>query len=137
MVAYIDTSVLLRIILTEKNRYTELSSHETLYSSVLLRTEAYRTLYRIRLENGLNDEEASVVFSKLLKFLAMISLVPITPNILREAEQFFPTSVATLDAIHLTSALAVQRRFPEVNRFLTHDSQLGRAAQAMGLKVAG
>ena len=54
------------------------------------------------------------------------------------ASQSYPTVVGTLDAIHLTSALAVHgRRNRRIDEFLTHDGQLGTAARAVGFAVRG
>ena len=48
------------------------------------------------------------------------------------------TVVGTLDAIHLTSALAVHERGNRhIDEFLTHDGQLATAARAMGFAVRG
>lgn len=135
--AYLDTSVLLRVVLLEPDRVKDLSSYRTLYSSALLRTEAYRTLFRIRLENRFTEEETSTVFSTLISVLGAVSLIALTPAILNGAEQFFPTAIGTLDAIHLVSALGLQKKRPLVKAFFTHDIQLGRAAQSMGLRVRG
>lgn len=136
MNAYVDASVILRILFSERGRLRDIASYSLLYSSALLRTECYRTVYRLRLENRFNDEAASEIFSSLLKLFTTLSVIPVTPQLLKTAEQFFPVSVGTLDSIHLASALALPSKYP-IDAFLTHDKQLATAAIAMGLNVRG
>ena len=68
-----------------------------------------------------------------------VSLVPesvdtieLTPAIASVAATVGPTSLRTLDAIHLASALAVFA----VDAFVTYDARLAAAARAVGLTVA-
>jgi hypothetical protein len=63
--------------------------------------------------------------------------VPLTDSILIRAAQPFPTIVGSLDALHLTSALAVRASGVNDMTVLTHDKQLGRAAAAVELPVRG
>lgn len=46
------------------------------------------------------------------------------------------TSVGTLDALHLATALAVRAQVPSMV-LATHDRELGLAATAMGFNVLG
>jgi predicted nucleic acid-binding protein len=46
------------------------------------------------------------------------------------------TSLATLDAIHLATALAIRDELPGMI-FATHDDELGVAASSMGFDVQG
>ena len=48
----------------------------------------------------------------------------------------YPTTVGTLDAIHLATALAVQDG-TALDRFLTHDRRLALAAAGTGFAVEG
>jgi len=56
--------------------------------------------------------------------------------ILNRAAEAFPTIIATLDAIHLATALYI-RDAVGLDAFLTHDTQLATAAMAMGFHVQG
>ena len=48
----------------------------------------------------------------------------------------FPTTLGSLDAIHLASALLVRDEL-EGLAFATHDDELGTAARATGFEVYG
>jgi uncharacterized protein len=66
--------------------------------------------------------------------LRSIALVPIDRAILREAATIAPTSLRSLDALHLASALSLR---PDVDALVSYDARLSRAATAAGLVVAG
>ncbi len=51
MIAYIDTSALLRIVLREPGALEELRSYEALVSSELIAVESARTIDRLRLHD--------------------------------------------------------------------------------------
>lgn len=134
MEAYIDSSVLLAILFNEPNKLNNLERYKKLFSSQLLRTECIRTIYRLKLENKLNDKKTAEIFSDLLSLFKSITMVQLTPSVLFGAEQFFPVTVGTLDAIHLSTALLL-RREKGVQNFLTHDVQLSQAALSVGLLI--
>jgi predicted nucleic acid-binding protein len=48
----------------------------------------------------------------------------------------FPTSLGTLDALHLATALAIRDELPSM-AFATHDRSLANAATAVGYEVHG
>jgi hypothetical protein len=48
-----------------------------------------------------------------------------------------PTTLGTLDAIHLATALALATTLDEPLVVATHDAHLARAARASGLDVRG
>jgi predicted nucleic acid-binding protein len=65
-----------------------------------------------------------------------LHVIPVSDDILIRAGDAFPTTLGTLDAIHLASALAV-RSGVELDRFLTHDRRLATAAISIGFVVEG
>lgn len=135
MIAYVDTSVLLRIVLGEQE---PLSSWEALepVSSELMRVEALRAIDRYRLLGALDDTKVAERRAAVLDILSAFRLTSISPSILERAADPFPTSVATLDAIHLATALHMREEFPEL-AFATHDQQLATGARAVGFAVQG
>lgn len=135
MITYVDASVLLRIILGEKD---QLSSWEQIdpVSSELIRVECLRVIERYRLSNALDDSLVAERRAAVLDLLRAFDLAAITESILDRAADPFPTSVAALDAIHLATALQLRDEFPDVE-FVTHDPKLALAARAMGFSVAG
>ena len=86
------------------------------------------------------DEEVAEKTAKLHEIMPRFTVVAMDEEILELASRPLPTSLATLDAIHLASALASRAAQPPAERpllFATHDSQLARAARAMNFEVIG
>jgi hypothetical protein len=57
--------------------------------------------------------------------------------VLRRASEPFPTPLGTLDAIHLSTALAWRDARNTDLTMATHDTALATAARAVGLQVVG
>jgi predicted nucleic acid-binding protein len=137
VIAYIDSSVVLRIVLGQPERLREWDPIEAGVSSVLLEVECLRTLDRLRALAQLHDDELATRREAVYGILDGIRLVELTAPILGRAGQPFPTPVGTLDAIHLATALAWRDAENDDLRFLTHDTGLGAAARASGFEVMG
>lgn len=137
MNAYIDSSVVLRIIFGEENplRITK----DLLYtvSSEILKIECSRTIDRMRHSLRFSDEEIAERFSLLHKALRTIRFVKLDDSIISRSSQPFPTVIKTLDAIHLATAVLWKSHEGVPITFLTHDKQQGIAAKAMGFEVLG
>ncbi|MDQ3033697.1 MAG: type II toxin-antitoxin system VapC family toxin [Myxococcota bacterium] len=136
MIAYVDTSVVLRIVLGEPGALAEWRKIRTAISSELLRVEALRTIDRARIRLGLSDAEISARRADVLAVIEGLELVPLGPELLARAADPFPTLLRTLDALHLASAVRVQSVRPTLV-FATHDLELAIAARAIGLRVIG
>jgi len=91
---------------------------------------------RLRLDGDLDDPEVVRLRIAIGHVDQTLHTVALTEAILARAGEPFPTVVGTLDGLHLATALAV-RCYEPIDQFLTHDQQLGRAAQALGFAVAG
>jgi len=137
MIAYIDSSVLLRVALRQENALTQWARVERGVSSALVLTESLRTLDRARLRAGLSDLEVARRRSTILALIDSLELVEIDSVVLDRAAQPMPTELGTLDAIHLASALLWKDETGIEPVMATHDVALGLAAQAHGLKVLG
>ncbi|MHB8879601.1 MAG: type II toxin-antitoxin system VapC family toxin [Myxococcaceae bacterium] len=137
MIAYVDSSVILRVALGEPKRLREWEQLEQGVCSQIARVECLRAIDRLRLRHALCDEEVARRNEAVFSILADLDLVQVTVPVLERAGQPFPTSLGTLDAVHLASALLWQQQEDKPLRFLTHDVELGRAARAMGLGVLG
>jgi predicted nucleic acid-binding protein len=135
MIAYIDSSVLLRVALGQANALTEWARVERGISSALIVTESLRTLDRARLRANLSDSEMAKRRSTILAIIDSLELVEIDSVVLDRAAQPMPTDLGTLDAIHLASALLWKDATGIEPVMATHDAALGLAAQAHGLKV--
>lgn len=136
MNAYIDSSVLLRVVFGEPDRLRIWPDIATPVSSELTRVECLRTVDRARLRRGLDDDTVAQYRVGLMAALASFTLVRLGPSVLQRAAEPFPTLIGSLDAIHLASALLARSRFADLV-LATHDAELGMAARAMGIDVYG
>ena len=136
MIAYIDSSVFLRVALGQANALKQWSSVERGVSSALILTEGLRTLDRARWRTNVTDLEIALRRSALISIIDSLELVEID-SVLDRAAQPMPTELGTLGAIHLASALLWKDATGVEPMMATHDTALGLAAQAHGLKVLG
>jgi predicted nucleic acid-binding protein len=134
--AYVDTSILLRVVLGERGALKQWRSIDMALSSELIRVEALRTFDRARLESSMSEDEVAERRGDLLEVLGGFHLARIDRAVLRRAAEPFPTSLRTLDALHLSTALIARREHPSLV-LATHDVELARAARAVGFRVIG
>ncbi|MGH9159839.1 MAG: type II toxin-antitoxin system VapC family toxin [Vicinamibacteraceae bacterium] len=137
MIAYIDTSALLRLVLREPGALEDLRSYDALVSSELMAVESYRTLDRLRLQGSLTTEEAAVRRKAVADWLEAIDLVLLRPPVLSRAGDPLPMSLGTLDALHLATALIWRDRVGPLPIIATHDTALGLTARTFGFDVVG
>lgn len=137
MIAYVDSSVLLRVAFRQANALAQWAHVERGVSSALILTESLRTLDRARLRANLPDLEVARRRSTILALVDSLELVEIDSVVLDRAAQPMPTELGTLDAIHLASALLWKNATGIELVMATHDAALGLAAKAHGLKVLG
>jgi predicted nucleic acid-binding protein len=122
---YLDTSVLGRVLLDEPDTPAirrELGRFERHVSSGLLSVELHRL--------GLRENMLALV-SELLSGKV---LIPIDAEILTAAETIAPPTVATLDAIHLATAVSLSSA-GRLDALMTYDKQLATGARAHGIEV--
>ena len=137
MIAYLDTSVLLRLVLREPGAFEELTSCAGLVASELLAVESLRTLDRLRLQGALSTEEAAFRRAEVMVWLEAVDLVLLRPPILARASDPYPTPLGTLDALHLATALVWRERMRQPLVMATHDHGLAVGARAYGMEVVG
>lgn len=136
MKVYVDTSVLLRVVLGERNALRQWRSIDIAVSSELIRVEALRSFDRARLGSKLSDDAVAERRGSLLEVLDGFHLARLERAVLRRAAEPFPTALRTLDALHLSTAILARREWHDL--FLaTHDVELARAARAVGFRVLG
>jgi len=136
MIVYLDTSVVLRILVGEANPVSVWRKWDKAYSSALWRIEALRTIDRMRLTHEITDTEVAALVREVQIVHETLAICPMDDKILQRAGETYPTVVGTLDAIHLSSALSI-REFDNLDAILTHDQQLGTAARSLGFNVIG
>ena len=136
MIVYVDTSVVLRVLLHEPNPVGIWGQWNKAYSSALWRVEALRTVDRLRLTHEISDTEVAELVRDIQITHETFAIHPITNQVLQRASETFPTVVGTLDAMHLATALSI-REVESLDLLLTHDSQLSTAARSLGFEVMG
>ena len=137
MIAYLDSSVVLRCVLLQPDRLAGLSAFEQLVTSQVTQLECLRTLDRARIEERLVPDEIIARSAALFSQMRRMRRVAVSRSILDRGGSSFPLPVKALDAIHLATALLFREREQPDLLFATHDRQQGRAALAMGFEVIG
>ena len=137
MIAYLDTSALLRLVLREPGALEELRSCEALVASELIAVESLCTIDRLRLQGALSTEDAASRREATMEWLEAVDLVLLQRPILARASEPFPTPLGTLDALHLSTALVWQDRMGRRLVMATHDRDLALAAPSLGFGVCG
>jgi predicted nucleic acid-binding protein len=137
VIAYLDTSALLRLVLGEPGALEELRSCEALVSSELLAGESLRTIDRLRLQGALATEEAASRRASMADWLEAVDLVLLQRPILARASEPLPIPLGTLDALHLATALVWKDRTGQALVMATHDGSLALAARSFGVEVLG
>jgi predicted nucleic acid-binding protein len=131
---YVDSSVLLRVVLGEPRRLRAWSKITNPVSSELIRLECLRTIDRARIRLALADEDVARYRVEVLETVEAFHLVGLNPSVLERAAEPFPTTIGSVDAIHLASALLVRRQFEGLD-LATHDDELATAGRAVGFRV--
>ena len=107
MVAYVDSSIVLRHILVGDVSIRHALEFPAIMSSELMEIECRRVLLRCRMLDELTDETLIEAMRRFDDVLGGIDLLELSPAIKRRAMESFPVAVKTLDALHLATALAI------------------------------
>jgi predicted nucleic acid-binding protein len=137
LIAYLDSSVLLRIVLRQPRRLREWARISRGVSSALAEVECLRALDRLRITERVPEERLAPRREAIYRLMESIEVVDLTRPILRRAAQPMTGVLGTLDAIHLATALAWREQTGNNVVVATHDSALALAARASGLRVVG
>jgi uncharacterized protein len=135
--AYLDSSVILRLLLGQPDALAEWKEVETGVASALVEVECLRTLDRLRLMGAISDDELAERRAAVFGLMAAIEVVEVTRTVLARASQPLPTALGTLDALHLATALLWREQSGAELALATHDAALGRASRASGFAVIG
>jgi len=137
VIAYLDTSVLLRVVLGQPDRLAEWPEIERGVGSALVEVECLRVLDRLRLRAELPAEELALRREAVYRLTAEMEIVEPTWPVLRRAGQPFPVPLGTLDALHLATALLWRDTRGDELVLATHARELALAARSCGLSVLG
>jgi len=136
VIAYLDSSVVLRHILQGEVSIRHAFAVGRVATSELLEIECRRVIHRCRMEGELSDDAVVSALGRLEAVLAGLSLIGLSSRVKRRAMDAFPVSVKTLDALHLSSALALAEAIDgEAVLVFTHDAAMNRCAKALGFKA--
>jgi predicted nucleic acid-binding protein len=136
LIAFVDTSVVLRFVLEG-----DISLHQAFASTVtacseLLWIESMRVAQRLRLDGVLNDQGLAEAVSRIAACYASLRVYLLDDEIKQAAAGPFPTVIGTLDALHLACARRAARHYPgEVLLVFSYDRQMNLCAQALGFSV--
>ena len=134
---YLDTSVVLRILLSRDGLWRGWGRWETVYTSALHRVECSRAIDRLRLTHDWDDHTVARVGDELRRLQRFFTKVALSPAVLNRAALPMPTILKSLDAIHIATASLIRQRLHPDLVFVTHDDQQARAARALGFECVG
>lgn len=137
MTAYVDASVVLRLVLGQQGALAEWPRVDRMIASSLVEVECLRALDRYRVYGALPDAALARFRATILRILQAAELVAPDAVILARAAEPSPTSLGALDAIHLATARCWLEENVGELVMATHDPALGIAARAMGMSVVG
>ena len=135
MVAYLDSSVVLRHILRGESSIRRALAFPRVVSSELLEIECRRVLHRYRMSGDLTDEGVATASDRLETVLSGIDLFEMTAAVKKRAMEPFPVVIGTLDALHIATALLLSQTAGTASVF-SHDAQMNVCARTVGLLAA-
>ena len=133
MNCYIDSSVVLRYLLNGDSELLAIEDYENRGSSELLFIECSRVLQRYRLDGQLTDHQLQEAVTHFREIYDAFLIFDMGPQVKNRSAGPFPTTIGTLDSIHLSTAIlwSEQERVPLV--IFTYDQQMRTCAHAMGI----
>jgi uncharacterized protein len=126
-VIYLDSSALLKLLHEEPESaaladWLEARAGIPVTSSELAKAEVTRACRRID----------PAVLPEATALLAGLDLIPLSGAVIDHAADVGETTLRSLDAIHLSSALSIRS---ELSSFVAYDRRLAEAASAAGLEL--
>lgn len=123
---YLDSSAIVKLVVAEPEsaalrRY--LRRRRPLVTSALARAEVARALLPL----------GEPAMRRGRDIVARLELIRVSDRILAAAGTLLPSELRTLDAIHLATALGMER---DLARVVTYDERMRAAARAVGCAVA-
>lgn len=137
MIAYLDSSVILRVVLGQPGQLLEWQSVLTGITSELAEVECLRTMDRLRHMRQLTDDESANGREAIYRIMEALEVVALSSAVMRRASQPVPAPLGTLDAIHLATADLWREDRGKAPVVATHDKALALAARASGFRVSG
>ena len=136
MIAFVDTSVVLRFVLEG-----DISLHQAFAAAVtacseLLWIESMRVAQRLRLDGALSDRALAEAVGRIATCYASFRVYLLDDEIKQAAAGPFPTVIGTLDALHLACVRRCARHYPgETLLVFSYDRQMNLCARALGFST--
>jgi len=137
VIAYVESSVILRLVLGQPGALHEWRTLDRGATSALAEVECLRTLDRLRLSGNLAELQIAERRAAVYDALGTLAIIELSRTVLGRASQPLPVTLGTLDAWHLASALAWREPAGDNVVLATHDARLGAAARALGFDTVG
>lgn len=125
---YLDASALVKLVISEDET-------EALRAYLAERADLVRAssaLVMVEVPRAVMRAQPTALLSAV-QVASRVQKVVLTPQLLATAASLQPSTLRSLDAIHLASALCVRS---ELEAFVAYDSRLCQAATAAGLPIA-
>lgn len=125
---YLDASAFVKLVLPEPETpalVAALTPESMLVASEILEVEALRAARRAAGSDGVAAAHAQ---------LAGLRLLPLSAEIRKRAYELGPTTLRSLDALHIATALDLGERLESV---YAYDTRMSDAARQAGLDVRG
>ncbi|HMI94756.1 MAG TPA: type II toxin-antitoxin system VapC family toxin [Polyangiales bacterium] len=124
---YLDSSALLKLLHDEAESdelaaWLAARAGTPVVSSELAKVEVTRACRRIN----------PATLTQATTLLASLDLIPLSGTVIDEAANIGATTLRSLDALHLASALAIQA---QLTAFIAYDHRLAEAASTAGLEL--
>lgn len=136
MIVYLDSTFVIHQLLGIGKSWPLWGKWEKAYASTLLRTECFRTANWLRMNGKIDDAQRARLGGWIESVCACITQVPVTDGVLRRAAETFPTTVGTLQGIHLATLLELQSNHNITCALATEDHDLLLAAESLGFQNA-
>ena len=135
---YIDTSAYLKIFLKEKgsDKVRKLVKENRLLASAILTSECFSAFSRRRQGKDIDDKTFDRLVTRVKKDLPYLEIVRLTDDVLRRTEEILlHSTVRTLDAVHIASALLFQESTGIALTFVTSDKKQAEFTNDKGLNT--
>jgi uncharacterized protein len=136
--AYFDTSTWLKIYFLEKGseQARVLATEYSLVSSVILLTECFSALSRKKNSGEIKAAPFKNTIGTLREDAGALEMVQVTPRVLTMSQHIvLASTVRTLDAIHIASALLFEKTMGKPIVFISSDLRQTESAEGQGLKT--
>ena len=136
MIAFVDTSVVLRFVLEG-----DISLHHAFAATItacseLVWIESMRVAQRLRLDGRLDDKNLAEAVSRIAACYSSFRVYLLDEEIKQTAAGPFPTVIGTLGALHLACARRAARHYPgETLLVFSYDRQMNLCARALGFST--